>query len=282
MTTVAIIGVGELGATVSQSIALRDCVQRVVIIDDAASAATGVALDIQQSGPVERFHTTLTGTDDLSAVTGTAVCVVADRAGGESREWSGDEGLAMIQRLLQYSPSAPIVFAGTQQVALMQHAARELRAPRERLIGSAAEALASAIRSIVALEAQCSTADVALSVLGTPPDGFVVPWNDASIGGYALERTLSQAQIARLEARSARLWPPGPFTLATAAARIVEAIVGVGRNSLAALTPLDGEFGVRNQVAALPVFLAQHGIARVRVPELNTRERVRLETVLKG
>ena len=48
------------------------------------------------------------------------------------------------------------------------------------------------------------------------------------------------------------------------------------------LTPLGGEFGVRNRVGVLPAVLGAHGIVHVRVPALSTRERVLLETALGG
>src|SRR6185503_17434635 len=121
-------------------------------------------------------------------------------------------------------------------------AVRELGAPRERLLGSAPLALASAIRAVVALEVQCSPAEVSLAVLGTP-GGFVVPWSEASIGGYALDRVLSQATLARLEARAGKLWPPGPYALGTAAALTADAILRSSRHSFNAFAFLGEEFG---------------------------------------
>jgi malate/lactate dehydrogenase len=110
--------------------------------------------------------------------------------------------------------------------------------------------------------------------------GFVIPWSDASIAGYALERTLTAAQVARIEARAAKLWPPGPFTLGLAAARVAEGIVSSARTRFSVLTLLGGEFGARNRIGALPVLLNRRGIASVREPALNTRERVLVETAL--
>jgi len=208
------------------------------------------------------------------------VCVLADRAGATPSEWHGEEGLALVTRALMYIGEAPLVFAGAQQSELILHAARERGVPRQRLIGSAPEALASAVRSIVALEARCAPDEVSLSVLGTPPAGFVVPWSEASVAGYALDRVLTQVQLARLEARSAKLWPTGPLTLGLAAARATEAIIRSSRRSFSALTLLGGEFGVRDRVGAVPVLLAAAGIVDVRVPALTTRERVQLETAL--
>lgn len=279
MTTVAIIGAGDLGGAVAQALAARDSVGRITLVDSSAKAAAGKALDIQQSGAVDGFHTSLEGTDDMSRVTGCGVCVIADRFGAAG-EWRGEEGLAMVSRLAPFLGEAPIVFAGAGQADLLSQAGREVRLPRQRLIGSAPEALAAAVKAIVAMEARCAPAEVMLAVLGTPPAGFVVPWSEASIGGYALDRVLSQVQLTRVEARAARLWPPGVYTLGAAAARLVHAILHSSRRSFSVLTLLGGEFGVRDRVGTLPSILAAPGIVHSRVPSLTTRERVQLESAL--
>jgi malate dehydrogenase len=282
MATVVILGAGELGSSVAQALAACDRVARIVIVDANVNVASGKALDIQQSGAIEGFHTRLSGSDDLGAVAGCAACIIADRAGQSASEWDADNGLGMIDRVLQYSSGAPIVFAGAAQGPLMLRAARELHASRERLVGSAPEGLVSAVRAMVALEARCSPLEVDVTVLGVPPAGIVIPWSEASVGGFALERILTQAQLARLEARASRLWPPGPYTLGLAAAHVADALLTSSRKAHSVFTVLAGEFGVRNQVGAMPAFLSPNGISGVRMPELNTRERVRMESALGG
>jgi malate/lactate dehydrogenase len=225
-------------------------------------------------------HTRLEGTDDFTRVAGCSVCVVADRTGAPSAEWRGDDGLALLTRLDPYLDTAPIVFAGPTQADLLGAAAREAHLSRRRLIGSAPEALAAAITAVVAMEAGCSPAEVRLTVLGSPPSGFMVPWSEASIGGFALERVLTQVQMSKLESRAARLWPPGPYTLGLAAARVAEAIVSSSRRAYSVLTVLSGEYGVRGKVAAVPSLMTPDGITETRVPTLTTRERVLLETAL--
>jgi malate dehydrogenase len=280
MSTVCIIGAGDLGGAVAHALASGERVARVVLVDDAAGVAAGKALDIQQAGALEGFHTRLEGTSDRARVAGCSVCVVADRSGRPSSEWDGEEGLAMIGRLTTDLGECPLVFAGVSQADLLLTSWREVRLERERLIGSAPEAFASAVRSMVALEARCSPREVALTVLGAPPRGFIVPWSEASIGGYALERVLTQVQLTRIEARLAPLWPPGPYALGLAAARVAEAIVSSSRRTLGVLTILDGEFGSRHRVGVLPAILSASGIVSTRVPTLNTRERVQVENAL--
>lgn len=279
-SSIAIIGAGDLGGAVAQALASRDRVARILLVDAAAKVAAGKALDIQQSGAVAGFHARLDGTDDLTRAIGCDVCIVADRFGAGSPEWQGEEGLAMLKRLAPSLSSAPLVFAGTTHAPLIEVAVREAGLKRTRLVGSASEALASAVRAIVAMEARCAPREVMLTVLGAPPAGFVVPWSEASIGGYALDRALEQVQLTRIEARVARLWPPGPYALGMAAAQVTEAMINSSRASFAVITMLAGEFGAANRAGIVPARLSTTGIVHVRTPALNTRERVQLGTAL--
>jgi malate dehydrogenase len=264
---------------VAQALAARDRTSRLILVDAAAEVAAGKALDIQQMGAVEGFHTRLDGTDDLSRVTGSAVCVVADRFGKTSSEWQDENGLAMVTRLVGYLGDAPIVFAGAHQAGLLLGTVRDAGIPRRRAIGSSPEAFRAAVTAIVALEARCSPSEVALTVLGTP-GRFLVPWSEASIGGYALESVLAQVQLTRIDARAAKLWPPGAYTLGMAAAAVTEAILEGSRATHSVLSVLNGEFDVKDRVGALPVLLAPHGVAHTRISSLSTRERVLLGSAL--
>src|SRR5258705_4553504 len=147
-------------------------------------------------------------------------------------------------------------------------------------MGGAMGARARPVAAIVAREAACPPTEVAVGGGGRAPASFVVPWSDASIGGYALERVISQVQLRRIEARVARLWPPGPYALGAAAARVVEAMLQDSRKSYNVETLLGGEFGVRDRVGVVPALLARDRFAQTRVPALNTRERVQLDIAL--
>src|SRR5688572_30963039 len=78
MATICIVGAGELGGATAHALARGERVRRVLVIDEDGTIAAGKALDIQQSGAVEGFHTRVDGTNDLTRVAGAAVAVVAD------------------------------------------------------------------------------------------------------------------------------------------------------------------------------------------------------------
>ena len=68
MLTVVILGAGELGATLARILAGRELVRRIVLADPDFGKARGKALDILQSGPVDRFDTQVEGAADARSV----------------------------------------------------------------------------------------------------------------------------------------------------------------------------------------------------------------------
>jgi malate dehydrogenase len=275
---IAILGAGELGATLARLIAGRDLVPRVMLIDDAGEVAAGVALDILQAGAVARFSTQVTGTNDAGAAATATLAVIADRAG--HGEWQGDAGLGLLKRLHRVAGGVPIVCGGSSQRDLVERGVRELGISRQRIIGTAPEALASALRSLVALEADGSPADVALTVLGVPPDHIVVPWEEATIGGLELVKRLDPPALRRLERRAKEIWPPGPLALAAAAGKAVEALLERTRHAVSGFTAPDDAAGRRARAAAFPLRLGRDGIVAIEQPQLNPHDRIALENAI--
>src|SRR3989440_2097174 len=159
MATVAIVGAGDIGGACAEALAAHDLVRHILVIDAAADAAAGKALDIQQAGAISGVHAQLEATGDESRAIGCAAYVVADRFAPGSPEWQGEEGLALIKRLAGASPDSPIVFAGAKQTGLIQAASREARKPARRPIRSAPEAPRAAGAALIGMEAPCSPGD---------------------------------------------------------------------------------------------------------------------------
>jgi malate/lactate dehydrogenase len=152
--------------------------------------------------------------------------------------------------------------------------------PRQRIFGSAPEALVSGVRAIVAAEMRASPRDVAVTALGVPPDHIVVPWEDATVGGFALSRLISEPERRRLDAGLARLWPPGPYALASAAAKVIDTLLGRSERVVSCFVAPDDASGRKTRTAALAVRLNRGGVIDVLMPELNGRDRVRLENAI--
>jgi hypothetical protein len=244
MSVVAIIGAGDLGGALASRLASRDRVREVRLIDAAAGVAAGKALDILQANPVEQSATRVValagsatpGAADLSGVTGATVIVIADEVGPPVKEIQAEAGLALLGRVRALNAVAPIVCAGASQAWLVAHGTAELGIPATHMVGSAPLALVAALKALVALELNGSAQDVSLTLAGQPPQAVAVPWQTASVNGESLERLLDTAALRRIESRIRYLWPPGPYALAAAAARVTEGLIAGCRQTLCGFT----------------------------------------------
>jgi malate dehydrogenase len=276
-----ILGAGDIGGALARQLAALDIVNRIVIVDDLANVAAGKALDVAQSAPVDGYHTAMFGSADVAAVVGAEVVILADLAGHPAVEWKDEAGLALIRRVAGLNQRAPFVCAGAAQSSVIERGVNELGISRMRLFGSAPEALRSAVMAIVALEANASPSDISLSVLGRPPQNVIVPWDEAAIAGRSATAVLSAAQLARLDARIARLWPPGPYALGSAAARLVRTALTRTPRIHAATVAVNRDEGSPGRSAMMPITLMPSGIATLVAPALSSRDRVRFETAMR-
>jgi malate dehydrogenase len=279
MKEVAIVGAGDLGGALAHVLARRDAARSIRLIDERAQPAAGKALDIAQAAPIEGFAAQLSAASDWATAAGADVIVVADRFGGG--EWSGDDGLRLVRDLTRSAPAAVIVCAGASQRELIDGAVRELPVDRRRLVGSAPEALAAGARALVALALNGSARDVSLSVLGVPPAHAVVPWQDATVAGFALTRLVDEAARRRIAARVPALWPPGAYALATAAALTIDAIAWRTRRLVSCFVGPDTSAGLQSKTAAMPVRLGPAGVVEVVAPSLSVVERIALENAVQ-
>jgi malate dehydrogenase len=278
MSTIAIVGAGPLGGALAQALAERDRVSEVRLIDPEGRIADGKALDLLQSGPVEQFSTRLTSAQSYAAAAGADAIVLADPiAAGEI---AGEAGLAIVRQIARLDGEAPLLFAGAGARSLMTLAIGELRIAPRRVLGSAPLALESSVRALTAALLDVSPADLSIGVAGVPPQHAVIGWDAATAFHQPIGAILPAHQMAAMSARVPALWPPAPYALASAAARVAEALAHGSRRRYTCFAAADvSEIG-RNVVAAMPVEIRKGGIARTLTPALSRHERTAFENGL--
>ena len=279
MGFVAVIGAGALGGATTHALARRERLREVRLIDPEGTIARGKALDLSQSAPVENFSTRVTSAEAIEAAAGADAIVIADAA-ANSGEHSGEAGLALLRRIVAIADRSPIVCAGAQQRELIARAVTELRVPTTRIIGSAPMALESALRAIAGLAMDGSGPEIALRIVGVPPRSAVVAWEEATVSGQPLSAEIPPHVVAGLSARIPGLWPPGPYSLGAACARVVEALVLGTRRRFTCFIAMDAG-PVRAAVSAMPVEIANGAVRRVLEPALTRQERTMLENALE-
>lgn len=216
MPFVAILGAGPLGGALAYALASRGRFDEIRLIDPERTLAAGKALDILQSGPVDGYSTRVTGSASLDDANGAWVTVLADPV--------QPDPLVHLRELHRRSPGALIVCADAMHAPVIPRTVATGAVPPERLLGAAPVAAASAARALLALDADLSPALVQVGIAhGLAAGSCRLDWSRTAIDGVAAESCVRREQQDRLDARLAALWPPGPLTLAAAAARVAEA-----------------------------------------------------------
>src|SRR5262249_5111662 len=160
---------------------------------------------------------------------------------------------SFVSELVAATAAGTLVVAGPDPVPYVAAACRG-GLPRQRVIGSAPVAAAAALRRRLASELAASAAAVAVTVLGRPPDRYLLPRGTATLGGVPVERLSPVAERRALEGlRSRRL---GPVALAAAAHAVVRALAGES-SVLPVVAILDGELGHRRAALAVPARLGR-------------------------
>ena len=274
MSIVAIIGAGALGGTLAHTLAGRGRVDEVRLIDPEGRIAEGKALDILQSSPVEQWTTRVGAATSFAAAAGADVIVFADLV--KDGEIAGDAGLSVVRQIARLDVAAPLLFAGGAQRDLMALAIGELRVAPRRAIGSAPLALESAVRAVTAALLDASPADLSIGVAGVPPRNVVVGWDAATAFNQPIAAVLAPHHQAAISARTPSLWPPAPYTLGSAGARVAEALANGSRRRFTCFAAIDSR-----HVVAVPVEIAKGGIKQTLDPALSRHERTSFENGIR-
>lgn len=283
MSTIAIIGSGVLGETLAYRLATHDCFSKVMLMDPTSHGISGKILDIQQSAAIEHFHSKVTAHDHLDVVSKAAVIVLAGPGNTPNTEWDFKSGIEILKNIFSINQRAIIICAGITHRNLVESGVAELRIPRYQLIGSAPLALQFALQAIIAVELKCSASQVSVAVLGRPPEQTVVPWTTATARGMPVSHLLDPPSFSRLKAKTPYIWPPGPYTLASATAALCAAVIkGNELRGFSCFVSLKGELNTRGRVAAVTIELNNSGVTRIVEPLLSVQERVQLETALQN
>jgi malate dehydrogenase len=279
MPFIAVIGAGPLGGALAHRLAGRNRVSEVRLIDPEGRIADGKALDILQSSPIEPFSARVTSAASIPAAAGADAIVLADLVNGG--EVAGEAGLALLRRVATLDTAAPILFAGGAQRGLMTRGLDELHIAPQRVIGSAPLALESSVRAFTAALLDGSPVDLSIGIAGVPPRDAVIGWDAATAFHQPIAVSLAAHHMAAISSRLPGMWPPLPYTLASAAALVAEALALGSRRRYTCFAAVDVTGVGRNVVAAVPVEIVKGGIRAVIEPALSRHERTAFENGLR-
>lgn len=274
MPTVVILGAGEHGATLARMLAAGALARRIVLVDSDEGRARGKALDIQQSGPVDRFDARVEGASDAAVIDDGDVLVAAD-APDLDGPGAGDR---LAARAAKMKPRL-IIVAGPRPAPLLAGVLAAGFAAHQ-IAGSAPVAVAAAIRRRLAARLEVEASAITLALLGLPPDVIVVPHASASVGGVPIEQLLPTAVRQAIQDVAGRT--PGPVALAAAAAAVIAALLAPRASVLSVFARGDGAFGLGRATLALPRRLGAWRVGEAVEVALEPYERVILENAAES
>ena len=296
---VTVVGAGFYGSTTAQRLAEYDVFDTVVLTDIIEGRPEGLALDMNQSRPIEGFSTTVVGvTTDPSTGGGYERTADSDivvitaglpRKPGMSRmdliETNARIVRGVAENVAHHSPEAVIIVVSNpldEMTALTQLASG---LPTSRVIGQAGMLDTARFTNFVAERLGVDVATVRTLTLGSHGDTMVPVPSRCTVGGSPLTDLLTAEEIDDLVVRTRNggaevvaLLKTGSayYAPSAAAARMAKAVMEDSGAVMPVCTWVDGEFGISGVYLGVEAEIGRGGVRRVVETPLTPSEKAAL------
>jgi len=279
-----------VGRTVAQEVARRDYAD-VVIVDIVENLPQGIALDINEAGPVLGYEANVTGSNGYEDTAGSDVVVITagvPRKPGMSRDdlVTTNEKIvgAVTEQAVAQSPDAILIVVSNPLDAMCHVAKNVSGLPKERVFGQAGILDTARFRTFIAWETGASGKDVQALVLGGHGDQMVSVVSAATVGGVPLTKLVTRDRVDELVARTAKgggevvelLGTSAWYAPGAATAQMVHSVMLDEKRVLPCTVYLEGEYGIDQLYMGVPVKLGAGGIEQVIELELTEEEQTML------
>jgi malate dehydrogenase len=288
---VTVIGAGMVGRTVAQEVARRDYAD-VVIVDIVDNLPQGIALDINQAGPVLGYESNVVGSNGYEETAGSDVVVVTagvPRKPGMSRDdlvTTNEKIVGSVTRqAVAQSPDAIVIVVSNPLDAMCHVAKNVSELPPYRVFGQAGILDTARFRTFIAWETNASVKDVQALVLGGHGDQMVSVVSATTVGGVPLTKLVSRDRIDEIVERTAKgggevvnlLGTSAWYAPGAATAQMVHAVMLDEKRVLPCTAYLDGEYGIDGLYMGVPVKLGGGGIEEIVELDLSEDEQTQLQ-----
>jgi malate dehydrogenase len=290
---VAVIGAGNVGASVALYVAERGLAD-VVLIDrpEMEGMPQGKALDMQQSAPLWHKGGLITGATDLAAVKGADVVVMTagfPRKPGMSRtdllKMNADIIRPAAEAVKQHAPNAYVVVVTNPLDVMAWYFWHVTGFPKHRVLGMAGILDSARFRAFIGLELGVSAADVQAMVLGGHGDSMVPLPAYTTVGGIAITDLVAPDRLAAMIERTrnggaeiVKLLKTGSayYAPAMSAVEMVEAILTDQKRLVPCSVLLEGEYGLKDLFIGVPVMLGGKGVEKIVSLKLSDADQAAL------
>ncbi|HET6770087.1 MAG TPA: malate dehydrogenase [Actinomycetota bacterium] len=295
---VTVVGSGFVGATTAMRVAQKGLADEVVMVDIIEGLPPGLALDMNQSSPIEGFEPVVRGTNDYADTAGSDVVVITaglPRQPGMSRmdllEKNAGIMRTVAEQVRNTSPDAIVIVVSNPLDEMTFLAAEVTGFAKERVMGMAGTLDSARLRSFVAEELGVSPSKVDAITLGSHGEAMVPLPGQASVEGKPLKDLVDEATLERLYQRTRDAGAEivgylkkgsAYYAPSAAIAQMVNAIVGDTKDVLPVCAWVTGQYGISDVYVGVPVRLGRGGVEEVVELELEEQELSALREAAKG
>jgi malate dehydrogenase len=295
---VTVVGAGFYGSTTVQRIAEADLVDEVVMVDIIEGKPQGLALDMMQSRPIERFETRITGSNSYEATAGSDVCVITaglPRKPGMSRMDLLEVNAKIVgdvtRQLVAVSPDAVLVVVSNPLDEMTALAAQVSGFPKERVMGQAGMLDTARFQHFLSEKFGVSPLEIEAITLGSHGDTMVPVPSQVKVAGKPLTEVADAATIKELVTRTREggaeivgLLKTGSayYAPAAAAAAMVKAIVKDTGESMPVCAWVTGQYGISDVYLGVSAKLGRGGIQEIEELPLTDDELAALRTAAEA
>ena len=294
MKKISLIGAGQIGGTLAHLIGIKELVDEVVLFDVASGVAKGKALDIAQSSSVDGFNVKLSGTDDYKDIKDSDVVIITagvPRKPGMSRDDLLGINLKIIKQVAEgvknNAPNA-FVICITNPLDVMVMAFQKFSGlPANKVVGMAGILDSSRFKLFLSLEFNVPVRDIEAMVMGGHGDTMVPLPRFTKISGKPLLDLVKEGKISeeRIESINQRTRDGGAeivkflekgsafYAPAASGVQMAEAYLNDEKKLLPCAVHLNGEYGVNNVYAGVPVIIGKDGVEKIEEIDLDEKEK---------
>ena len=279
MTKVTVVGAGKYGSTTAQRLAAADIADEVVLTDIVEGLPQGLALDMNQSRPLERYRTLVTGANDYAATAGSDVVVITaglPRKPGMSRmdllEVNAKIVAGVTREIMEHSPDTVLVVVTNPLDHMTTLAARVSGLPHSRVMGQAGNLDTARFAHFIAEAAGADVLDVEALTLGSHGPTMVPVPSQCFVGGRPLTEVLDGPTIDALIERTREggaeivgLLKTGSayYAPSSAAAKMVRAVLEDSGEQMPVCAWVTGEYGIDGVYLGVPARVGAGGVTGI-------------------
>ncbi len=285
---VTVVGAGLVGATCADSIAHKDIVTEVILVDVKENLAEGKALDMWQMSNIDQFDTRVVGyTNDYSKTADSDVVVLTagvPRKPGMTRDdlISINAGIveSCTENIIKYSPNAIIIVVSNPLDVMTYCAYLTAKVDYTKVFGMAGILDTGRYGAFLASELNCSPKDIQSILMGGHGPTMVPLPRYTTISGIPVTELIGKEKLDAIVDRTRKggteivnlLGTSAWYAPGVAAAQMVEAIVKDQKRIFPCCTWLQGQYGLKDICLGVPVKLGKTGIEEVIELKLNEEE----------